>query len=202
MRMRNRLAARGLAPVVALVLPLAGCSSLSGTNDAGYVPGDGQVVEYEVGDREGPIELSGETVDGDTYDLADQRGKVVVVNVWWSGCGPCIKEMPMLTEADAETGDDVAFVGINIRDNSAADAQVVEDRLGVDYPSIYAPDGQALLAFPGRTSPKATPSTLVLDAEGRVASVISGEIPSKTTLLTLVESAQESTQESAQESPS
>ncbi|MDN4163734.1 TlpA disulfide reductase family protein, partial [Nocardioides abyssi] len=92
----------------------------------------------EVGDREGPIELSGETVDGDTYDLADQRGKVVVVNVWWSGCGPCIKEMPMLTEADAETGDDVAFVGINIRDNSAADAQVFEDRLGVDYPSIYA----------------------------------------------------------------
>ncbi len=40
----------------------------------------------------------------------------------------------------------------------------------------------------------------MLDPEGRVASVISGEIPSKTTLLTLVESAQESVQESAPES--
>ena len=189
---------RRTALAAALLLPLAGCSSLAGTNDAGYVPGDGQVVEYEVGDREGPIELSGETVDGGRYDLAEQRGKVVVVNVWWSGCGPCIKEMPMLTEAADELGDDVAFVGINIRDNSAGDAQVFEDRLEVDYPSIYSPDGQALLAFPGRTSPKATPSTLVLDPEGRVASVISGEIPSRTTLLTLVESAQESGQESGQ----
>ncbi|ANH37251.1 Thiol-disulfide oxidoreductase ResA [Nocardioides dokdonensis FR1436] len=183
-----------LAAATALTLLGAGCSSLTGTNNAGYVPGDGQVAEYEPGEREGPIELSGETVDGGTYDLAEQRGKVVVVNVWWSGCGPCIKEMPMLTEAAAELGDEVEFVGINIRDNSAADAQVFEDRLGVDYPSIYAPDGQALLAFPGRTSPKATPSTLVLDPEGRVASVISGEIPSRTTLLTLVESAQEPVQ--------
>ena len=191
---------RRVALAAALLPPLAGCSSLAGTNDAGYVPGDGQVVEYEVGDREGPIELSGETVDGDAYDLADQRGKVVVVNVWWSGCGPCIKEMPMLTEAADDLGDEVEFLGINIRDNSAGDAQVFEDRLEVDYPSIYSPDGQALLAFPGRTSPKATPSTLVLDPEGRVASVISGEIPSKTTLLTLVESAQESGQESGRES--
>ena len=106
----------------------------------------------------------------------------------------------MLTEAADDLGDEVEFLGINIRDNSAGDAQVFEDRLEVDYPSIYSPDGQALLAFPGRTSPKATPSTLVLDPEGRVASVISGEIPSKTTLLTLVESAQESGQESGRES--
>ncbi|WP_348613471.1 TlpA disulfide reductase family protein [Nocardioides sp. 31GB23] len=131
----------------------------------------------------------GPTVGGDNYDVADARGTVTVINVWSSSCGPCRSEMPMLTQADAELGDDVTFMGINVREASPQDAATFETEMGVKYPSIYAPDGDALLAFPGRTAPVAVPTTLVLDPDGRVASIISGEVPSKTTLLTLVESA-------------
>ena len=64
-------------------------------------PGEGNVTEVAIDDREGPVELAGETVQGDDLDLADLRGQVVVVNVWWSLCGPCRSEMPMLVDAEA-----------------------------------------------------------------------------------------------------
>ena len=43
--------------------------------------GDGQVVQVEPADREDPVQVSGETVQGEPLDLADFRGEVVVVNV-------------------------------------------------------------------------------------------------------------------------
>ena len=95
----------------------------------------------------------------------------------------------MLTELDAAYGDDVDFLGINIQDTSAANARAFEIDRDVDYPSIYDPNGNALLAFAGRTAPRATPTTLVLDEDGVVVSLVNGEIPSRTTLTELVEAA-------------
>jgi thiol-disulfide isomerase/thioredoxin len=151
------------------------------------VPGDGQVVEVAPDDREGPVDLAGETVQGDALDLADLRGEVVVVNMWWSGCGPCIKEMPMLVEAEGELpADETAFVGINIRDLAPENAAAFERDAGVDYPSLYDPGSTIVDEF-GRYTPYAPPTTWVLDREGRVAALINGPVPSKTTLVTLVE---------------
>ncbi|MCL8023825.1 TlpA disulfide reductase family protein [Nocardioides bruguierae] len=180
------------ASVLALVPVLAGCSSLGSTGDLDYVAGDGQIVEYDAADRLDPVDLSGETVDGGTWDIADHEGQVVVVNVWWSLCGPCITEMPMLTALESaytDLGDEVTFVGINVRDSSVDLAAAFERDRGVEYPSIYDPAGKALLSFPGRTAPRSMPTTLVLDTEGRVASIVSGPVPSAITLASLVETA-------------
>lgn len=151
------------------------------------MPGEGNVTEVEATDRGDPVTLEGETVDGGTVDLADYRGQVVVVNVWWSGCGPCRAEMPLLVEAaDELPADETEFVGINIRDLAPETAAAFERDRGVDYPSIYDP-GSVTLAHFGRYRPASMPSTAILDREGRVAALISGEISSKTTLVTLVE---------------
>jgi len=172
------------AAMVVLPLGLAGCSSLSGTGDLDYVPGEGNVVQVAVDERADPVEVSGETVDGGQLDLADSRGKVTVVNVWASWCGPCRAEMPMLVDAAAETAEVATFVGINIRDQ-AANAVTFERAAGVQYPSIL--DGSEQLLRFGRYAPQSMPSTVVLDREGRVAALISGEIPSQQTLTDVVE---------------
>ena len=173
----------GLACLVAL----AGCSSLSGTGGKGYISGEGVPTEVGAGDRGKPIELTGTDLEGNDIDLADLRGKPVVVNVWASWCGPCIVEQPDLNEVAAELGDDVTFLGLNIRDASQGDAAAFTRKLGVDYASVYSPDGAALLPFAGTLTPRSIPSTVVLDAEGRVAASVQGRIPTPQTLVSIVE---------------
>ncbi|MDQ6524682.1 TlpA disulfide reductase family protein [Nocardioides sp. LHD-245] len=178
------------ALLLAALLVTTACSSVGGTGDLDYISGDGKVVSVKAADREDPVEISGTTIQDEALDLTDLRGKVVVLNVWWSGCGPCRTEMPMLVDADKEFAeeqpDQVAFVGINIRDLAPEDAAAFERDRGVDYPSLYDPGSETLRGL-GRYVPPAMPATVVLDRSGRVAALINGPIPSKTTLTAVVE---------------
>lgn len=164
-----------------------GCSGLSGTGDKGYISGTGVPVEVRPTDREEPVELTGTDLEGADVDLADLRGKPVVVNVWASWCPPCRVEQPDLNEAYAELGEEVTFVGLNIRDASRDNARAYVRNFEVPYASVYSADGAALLPFAGTLTPKSIPSTVVLDAEGRIAASVNGRVPTTQTLLSLVE---------------
>lgn len=184
--MRPAILGRALAAAAVLVPLLAACGP-AGTNDGGYIGGDGHVQAVPVAKRGNPVDLSGTTLDGKPIDLATDRGHVVVVNTWWSGCGPCNTEMPMLQQAATQLSGTATFVGINIRDTSAANGLAFQRDHGVTYPSIYSPDGRAVLAFPPAYAPRAIPATAVLDTQGRVAAIIRGAIPSKITLTETVQ---------------
>ena len=54
-------------------------------------------------------------------------------------------------------------------------------------PRLYDPSGRTLLAFHGTLNPSAIPSTVILDKQGRVAASILGEVPSRRTLVDLVQ---------------
>ncbi len=173
--------------VAACLLATTGCSSLSGTGDKGFVTGDGSVSEVAEAAREEPVALTGPGLDGETLDLADLRGKPVVLAVWGSWCTPCRAEAPDVVAAATELDDRAHFVGINIRDPSTEQANSFVRRFDVPYPSFYSPDGRALLAFQGTLTPNSIPSFVVLDDEGRVAASIIGQLPSTTTLVQVVE---------------
>ena len=178
---------RLLLPLLLLALLLTGCSSLSGTNKGGYITGDGETTLWGPDQRGAPVELTGKTLDGKDVDVADYRGKPVVVNIWWSGCGPCRAEMPMLQKVSGDLAGKVTFLGVNTRDGSADNGLAFERSVGASYPSIYAPDGHALLAFPG-LGPN-LPQTIVLDGQGRMSGMISGPIPSELTLTQAIDCA-------------
>jgi len=136
-----------------------------------------------VGAREDAISLDGDDLDGDPLAVQDFRGKPVVLVVWGSWCAPCRDEAPDVVGAANELGDDVQFVGINIRDASTAQAQAFTRKFDVDFPSFYSPSGEALLAFPGVLGLRTIPAFAVLDSEGRVAASIIGKLPSRQTLV-------------------
>lgn len=199
-RARTRLLAALLTvPVLGL---LAGCGA-RGTGDKGYVDGDGVITQIAATDRKPVGALTGTLLDGGHFDLAAQRGKVVVMNVWGSWCAPCRAEATVLASAarslgaadgsgpgDATTaGKQIVFVGINTRDSSRDNARAFERTYAVGYPSIYDPSGSTLLAFQGTIGPNAIPSTLVIDAQGRVAATVLGGLTSPTTLVDLVHDA-------------
>ena len=106
-------------------------------------------------------------------DVADYKGKVVVLNVWGSWCSPCRAEAPNL--AKVSTG----HRGQGRRSSSAStpatpttdQAVAFEKNYGVTYPSLYDPTGQAAArGFPkGTLNPQAIPSTIVLDRDGKIA---------------------------------
>ncbi len=176
-----------LVAALAVTAAVAGaCTDVNGTEGKDYVAGDGGIVEIAKADRKAPVEVSGETLAGDPLDLADRRGSVVVVNVWWSGCGPCRVEAPMLADAADELAGDATIVGIDIRD-SRENGLAFERGLDVPYPSISDPGSEQLLNFPAPYDPRQLPSTVVLDRQGRVAALIPGQLPSKLTLVDIVE---------------
>ncbi|WP_037602362.1 TlpA family protein disulfide reductase [Streptacidiphilus rugosus] len=167
-----------LAVIAALtgVLALSACTGANsaetgGGSDSGFVAGTGESVSVPAAHRGGAIDLSGKDLDGQAINLAAYRGKVVVLNVWGSWCGPCRAEagdLESVYKADQAKG--VAFVGINTRDTQIDQAQQFVKTHGVTFPSFYDEDGSLLLQFPkGSLNPQAIPSTLILDRQGRIA---------------------------------
>lgn len=157
-----------LAASLALGPGAVGCRSGGSTGG----PSDERVL-VAADRREAAPSLSGQTLDGEPFDLMTLRGRVVVLNVWGSWCGPCKKEQPDLVRAAADLADErVAFVGINVRDKRAS-ALAHNRRYGVTYPSLYD-EGFRLVSRFKNVGPQAVPSTILIDPQGRVAAVLFG----------------------------
>lgn len=183
---------RALLLAVALpsALVLAGCSNDVGSSgNQGYVAGKGIITSVKAADRKQPGEVAGRTLDGKQVSLSDFRGKVVVVNVWGSWCGPCRAEAPMLAQASRDLAKKgVVFLGIDSRDPSKDAAKAFVRRFDVPYPSLYDQQGSTLLAFRGTLTPNSVPSTVVVDPQGRVSGSVLGSL-TRTTLDDLVDDA-------------
>lgn len=171
---RRRVLAAGLVGAGSAVLAACGTDTSGRYSDQGFVAGDGVTREIPPADRGEPLAFSGTAYDGTAVDLADLRGSVVVLNVWYASCAPCRKEAPELaTIANDYADQGVRFLGINVRDE-AGPAQAFERTFAIPYPSLPDLDAQIMYALRGQVAPNAVPSTLLLDTEGRPAARISG----------------------------
>jgi peroxiredoxin len=161
---------------VVISLALVGCSSggvsetYNGAGDGDYTSGDGTTQFFAPDSRGDSIVFTGTSENGDTISSADLAGQVVLVNFWYAGCGPCRTEADDLNGLFDEYSDQgVAFVGVNIRDD-AATALSFETKHEVEYDSILdVRDAAVTLAFAQPAPPSTTPTTFLLDTEGRVA---------------------------------
>lgn len=180
----HRLTRTLVAAVSALALAggVAACgesASEKAAKEVGSRNGDGSMTLFAPDERGEPVQLAGDTIDGKTWDSADQRGKVVVVNLWASWCGPCAKEAPHLVEAFDETkGEDVEFVGINYRESSKETGRAQGEEWGFTWPSVYDKSGKTAIDMHGKMTTQ--PSTAILDREGRIAAVVLGPVTTQT----------------------
>lgn len=188
-----RRALTGVA-VMLLSVTLAGCAANDSLaqqyrdgNEKGYIAGDFRVVEIPEAQRGDPVVFEGVTETGETVSSDDYRGGVLVVNFWYAACGPCIAEAPLLEQVWQEYRDDgVAFLGVNTYDQPATALSFARDN-NVTYPSVIdVNDGRVKLAFAQVTPIQATPTTLVIDRDGRVAARIIGQLSAASILSTLV----------------
>ncbi|MFD6751353.1 TlpA family protein disulfide reductase, partial [Streptomyces anthocyanicus] len=102
-RRRAALLTAGAA-VAALVLTACGSGGTKGgAGGSGFVAGKDGISTVAKADRVAIPDLSGKTVDGKRLDVADYKGKVVVLNVWGSWCPPCRAEAPNFVKVAKET---------------------------------------------------------------------------------------------------
>ncbi len=185
-----KIAARVSVVALAVALALTGCSandSLTGSVHDNYTSADGSVTTIRAQDRGTPIDFTGPSDTGDKISSSSHLGQVVVVNFWYAGCAPCRTEAPLLEKSYQKLqASKVFFVGVNTFDQPDTSRSFAAAH-GVTYPSIIdVNSGAVRLAFAGKMSPTATPTTIVLDKKGRIAARVLGELDSSSILDQLV----------------
>ena len=175
----GRRATSAVVPAAALLVLLPVAAVVVGVLTAGAAP-------WRRVAGSGWLPLTGTTLEGKPWSLADRAGTVVVVNVWGSWCPPCIEETPALQKAWEKVqadGKRVDFIGLD-KLESPETGLAFQKANDVTYPSLAYDGGVPILSLQGKAS--ATPTTLVLDAQGRIAARVSGPVTT-TTLLGLVD---------------
>lgn len=156
-------------------LLLAGCGAGGGAQQYGgfsfVSPGGLSELSYPPVDRGTIDDLSGPDLTGDgEIHLSDYPGKVMVLNVWGSWCGPCRGEADSLNLAATLTADKgVQFLGIDVKD-TRDDGAAFHTSKQVPYPSIFDPSMRTLLSLRGFPT-SSIPSTIILDRQHRVAHI-------------------------------
>lgn len=165
---------------VVAAMTLSACSGtnavrqdVSGSN--GYQSGDAALTYLAVGHRPAVHGVKGTLIDGGHFDLSAWKGKVVVVNFWGQWCAPCQAEAQGLEQVYLDNrANGVEFLGVDVKDDPAS-GRAFERHYGITYPSIDDPSNLLALRFRD-VPPDATPTTVVLDRDGRIAARQSGEI--------------------------
>lgn len=126
-----------------------------------------------------PLQLSGPTLDGSTFNLQALRGRVVMLFFWNTDCVPCVQRMPELrANAAGWRGKPFTLVLVSTdRERQSALAYVRTlrqvDKAAVDTPFLWA--GEQRLGG-GLAVPASVPQTLVLDSRGAVVARHVGRI--------------------------
>lgn len=151
-RRARRLAAAGL--VGAVIAVAAALTLVGGDDDPAAAPHTAIAVEL---------------LDGGTTTLGDLKGRPAVVNFFASWCPPCVAEMPDFEAVHQQRSDEVSFLGLALQDSQSS-AEALVELTGVSYPVAEDPDGTLYRLLDGI----AMPTTVFLDAEGRVVDRHSG----------------------------
>lgn len=111
-------------------------------------------------------------LDGSEFTLSDQRGKVTVINLWATWCGPCVRELPDFDRLQREQPEEVIVLAVH----SPAAASDVEAYLeGSDFRLRTAVDTDgSLAAHLGATA--VLPQTFIIDPRGVVTWQAEGAI--------------------------
>ena len=109
---------------------------------------------------------------GRAVDLAQLRGKPVVINFWATWCAPCWEEHPVLV-ANAKMLPDVQFLGVVFQDSEEKILGFLQQR-GSSYPTVVDDRGKTAIAY----GVGGVPETFFLDERGIIVAKFSGPMSS------------------------
>jgi peroxiredoxin len=101
--------------------------------------------------------------DGNDVALRSLIGTPLIINFWYSTCGPCKAELTGFGNVHAQLGEQIRFVGVNPSDTPEVNVSFAAER-GVRYELLRDPDG----AYSDAVGIASAPVTLFVSADGTI----------------------------------
>ncbi len=128
-----------------------------------YPPAPTGILQNEIKDLE-----------GNTFKIEDKKGKVVLLNLWATWCGPCREEMPELIALEEKYKDkNFEVIGLNTDDESAEAIKAFAEKMKLNYQLAYA-DSKLMSEFVKVTRLAAIQQPIIINREGRMVYAKSG----------------------------
>lgn len=129
---------------------------------------------YEMDPTPAP-DLTMETLSGEEINLAEQQGKVILVNFWATWCAPCRKEIPDLIDLQSEMeSDGLRVVGIAVDQEGKSVVQPFVEKQDVNYPIVIDTTRTIESHFEAMYG---LPTTYVINPEGQIVRRVLGIFP-------------------------
>ena len=108
---------------------------------------------------------------GHSVELSDLQGKLVLVNLWATWCGPCLREMPSLERLQSRLGERLAVLAVSEDRGGNKTVEPFIAKLGLKSVKIYIdPKSEVGRAFGAR----GLPTSFLIDREGKVLGRVEG----------------------------
>jgi thiol-disulfide isomerase/thioredoxin len=110
-------------------------------------------------------------VSGNTVELSDFKGRLVVVNLWATWCEPCLREMPSLERLQSKLGDRIAVLGVSEDRGGSKTVEPFIAKLGLKSVKIFIDPKSAV----GRAvEVRGLPTSLLIDRDGKSLGRVEG----------------------------
>jgi thiol-disulfide isomerase/thioredoxin len=122
-------------------------------------------------------------IDGGNFNLEDYKGKVVLIHLWATWCGPCRMEAPDLVELQKKYQDKgFTVIGLNVDSEDVALIVPYHERLKINFPLVTS-DQEMVTELVRISLMNGIPQSFLIGRDGRLIAVFKGYNPNKTMLL-------------------
>ncbi|HQZ96375.1 MAG TPA: TlpA disulfide reductase family protein [Pyrinomonadaceae bacterium] len=127
----------------------------------------------------GLAEADFELLDGSKFKVSEKKGKVLLLNIWGTWCGPCREEMPHLVEMQNKyAAQGLEIIGLNIGDGSGTPESIEQikafvEKMKLNYTIARSPNASTI-QFYQISKQQVVPQTLLVDREGHLRGVFVG----------------------------